>query len=828
MGRFAITPLDELEYEGCERLYGGKAAGLARLIVEGMAVPEGFAVPATADSPPDWSSHWLQDFEEAIEPLLAKGPVAVRSSALGEDSADRSFAGIFDTALGVPDLKHAWEAAAICIASGGKRRAMQYAGRGQPLPVGLVVQSMVDARWSGVLFSRHPLGEQPGMMIEAVPGLAAPLVSGRREPERHLVYRTGLGFIEARRVPGGPEVLYPGTAGRLAKEAWEIVRKVGHDLDLEWAIDQEGTTWWLQARPITTGRPWKPWPVERSVPEPDEGPVTVWSNFNARESLPDPLHPLTWSLWRRSILKAITRDVQGVPPNMPHADRATGFDLVGGRVYFNLNALLGSPAVGRRLPKLLRLLDRQAAEVAARLIDEEVLRPRALGGRLWKARCLLAVGLGAGGRFLPALRPRKALAAMARVGEAVRARPPIGELGEVELLIELGLMEDRDNRPLSRGLALATIGMFVFLAGDRLFRPWPRARSLLCAGAEDNPTTAVSVGIDRLIEAARPVADRLTGKDVAELRALADPEVDAWLEALDGYLAEFGHRTPGELDLATPRWADDPTMVLDLVRQGLASPAAETVDQRLTRLRQERAAVLDDAIAAAPRWKRPLLRWARRAVPVWMPMREAPKHYTLMVLHRVRSAALELGRRFAERGELRRPRDVFLLKLDEVEALARGERLKKPALVLVAMRRADVEANAARQPPDFVRSDGVPVLIPEEEPLDGALRGVGIGGGTGAGPVKRLDRPDPTLVEAGDVLVLHFADPAWTPLFPRAAAVVMEVGGAMCHAAIIARELGIPAVFGVRHARERLTDGQRVEVDGEAGLVRPLELPPPG
>jgi pyruvate,water dikinase len=70
------------------------------------------------------------------------------------------------------------------------------------------------------------------------------------------------------------------------------------------------------------------------------------------------------------------------------------------------------------------------------------------------------------------------------------------------------------------------------------------------------------------------------------------------------------------------------------------------------------------------------------------------------------------------------------------------------------------------------------------------------------------------------VLVLEYADPGWTPLFPRAAAVVMEVGGVMCHAAVVARELGLPAVFGVREATSRLRDGQLVEVDGDAGTVR--------
>ncbi|MEN8182655.1 MAG: PEP-utilizing enzyme, partial [Myxococcota bacterium] len=101
------------------------------------------------------------------------------------------------------------------------------------------------------------------------------------------------------------------------------------------------------------------------------------------------------------------------------------------------------------------------------------------------------------------------------------------------------------------------------------------------------------------------------------------------------------------------------------------------------------------------------------------------------------------------------------------------------------------------------------------------LRGTGIGTGQASGRVRILHGPDPQALHEGEVLVVRFADPGWTPLFPRACALVMEVGGVMCHAAVVARELGIPAVFGVRDATGLLEDGARVTVDGVAGTVTP-------
>ncbi|MBI3724026.1 hypothetical protein HY251_08755 [bacterium] len=122
-----------------------------------------------------------------------------------------------------------------------------------------------------------------------------------------------------------------------------------------------------------------------------------------------------------------------------------------------------------------------------------------------------------------------------------------------------------------------------------------------------------------------------------------------------------------------------------------------------------------------------------------------------------------------------------------------------------------------------MRSDGVPVLPPAAPADDapGLLRGTGIGAGRASGPVRVLREPDPAALREGDVLVVSFADPGWTPLFPRAAAIVMEVGGSMCHAAVVAREMGIPSVFGVRRATELLVPGQRVLVDGVAGTGAP-------
>jgi phosphoenolpyruvate synthase/pyruvate phosphate dikinase len=125
-------------------------------------------------------------------------------------------------------------------------------------------------------------------------------------------------------------------------------------------------------------------------------------------------------------------------------------------------------------------------------------------------------------------------------------------------------------------------------------------------------------------------------------------------------------------------------------------------------------------------------------------------------------------------------------------------------------------------PPGIFRSDGVPVIeemAPSEQPAEGILQGTAVSGGCAAGHVCVLSQPEPTAIRQGDIIVMKYADPGWTPLFPHASGIVMEVGGMMCHAAIVARELGIPAVFGIPHATAIPENGQHVTVDGTKGTV---------
>lgn len=809
-----------------EAVFGGKACGLARLIAAGARVPPGFAVPVTTSAPHEWSEDARAEFVRRAAALLVGGKLAVRSSACGEDSKERSFAGLLETVLGVTGVDQALSAAAACIESGRGERVRAYAGT--MVPVGLVVQAQVSARAAGVCFTLDPTGRDRAIVLEAVAGAGDRLVSGRAQPERWRIYRSGTGAWEARPDGQGPDApaLTAGDAISIAEQAAGLADLEGHPLDLEWAIDGDGVLWWLQARPITAARAPQEFVVERAFEDVDDGPVTVWSNWNVRETLPDPLRPLTWTTWREVIVPMVMRQMLAIHESSTLRRHLCGIDLVHGRVYFNMNALLAPPLFGGLMRRTMTWVDPGAAETVSRLASAGVFRPRRLpASRLMLLRLAVLAALESTPKLARALLPRRCLRALETAGAVVARRGDLSTWSDVDVFAELRLFTFPECAPLRDGLYMETVAMLVYHLARRAFRHHPDAGQLLSVGIAGNPTTGIALGIDDLVDAARPLAPAFLESSSTEAllaRLAADAGGGEWLGAFREFLGRNGHRCPKEFDFGVPRWAEDPAMLLDLVRAGLRSPRGERLRERMLRLAAQRRQAVRTAVAGSPFWRRPGMRLMATLVELYMPLREAPKHYGFFVFQRMRQAALELGRRLVDRGILAAADDVFFLEWAELARLVSGGAPRADTPQLLEQRRARLERYRAERAPDFLRSDGVPVVdraSPPSGDRGDLLRGIGVSAGRATGPVRILLRPDPAAMADGDVIVMEFADPGWTPLFPRASGVVMEVGGLMCHAAVVARELGIPAVFGVSGAMRLLHDGVRVTVDGTDGTV---------
>lgn len=226
--------------------YGGKAAGLAELRRLGLDVPPGFVIAdAEADLVVVDTTRWFTRMADA-----GATPVAVRSSAAGEDGEEQSFAGQYDTVLGVDSTERFVDAVRTCVQSTRSRRASAYGG-GAPPAMHLVVQRMVDARAAGVVFTADPTtGRRDLMVIDAVAGLGESLVDGTSSPE-HIVLDS-CGEVAVHEGGDDEALLSPEEIAAIRSGALAAARHFGRPMDLEWAIDRSGRLWWLQARPITT------------------------------------------------------------------------------------------------------------------------------------------------------------------------------------------------------------------------------------------------------------------------------------------------------------------------------------------------------------------------------------------------------------------------------------------------------------------------------------------------------------------------------------------------------------------------------------------------
>ncbi|PSK95450.1 pyruvate,water dikinase [Murinocardiopsis flavida] len=787
-------------------LAGAGTAGGAG--ADGGADPGGAAIRAAfaaAEIPADLRAAVLSGYRD-----LGGGPVAVRSSATAEDLPGAAFAGQQDTFLNVEGDGPVLDAVARCWASLWTDRAIAYRrARGIPsddVRIAVVVQRMVPAAAAGVLFTANPVtGARGDVVVDAGVGLGEAVVSGLVTPDHYVLgrdgrvrdYRPGGGEVVVRGAAGGgtEEVAGDGTARRLPDPVLrELVRLAvaaaehfGRPQDIEWAYAPDaapdtaapgtaaaarGAVHLLQARPMTAlpPPPLRLNPIQRRV-----APFLV-------EMLPTRPYPLDRTSWmEHGPLEMVRRMMASVGVRFPRLDRIFPEEdgVVAGFV----------PPAPRPTVKLLAA-------------------PALLGYRAW--------------RFSPArwtADPR--FAAFQRVAEERTARDlhetPWSELrryprADLELMDAISALRI-DYFP--RG-ALSLLRLRLLLV--RL-----RRRDLmadLMAGAPTRTRDANSA----LAELARSVRDdpallaAFTGAEAADVLASVrtDARFRGFADRLTDFLAEYGHReTASPLLISAPTWVEAPEVVIGLVKVLAEERVAEAADGR-NGAAEER--LLDHpSLRSAARRSRALR--TVRAAQSFVAIREDTHFHGTRLLPAIRRSLLEMGRRLHGAGVLDTPQDVFHLRLAELEAIGDAGRL--PAADAERLRRTVLARSAKRAELAGVRLIDLTAVFPASgDSADTLANGTPASGGTATGRVRVIARAaDFGTLRSGEVLVCPYNNPAWTPLFQRAAAVVVDTGGLASHAAIVAREYGIPAVMGTREGTAALADGLLVTVDGDRGTV---------
>jgi pyruvate,water dikinase len=809
---------------------GGKGATLARLFQDGLPIPPGCIVttpaltmylealglpagcPAAearqrvlAGEPPVTMREALRAVLQQLDP--SPSGWAVRSSAVAEDSASASFAGVYESFLEVrePDL---WPSIQACWASWWSAPALAYRQRlgGPPaLPqMAVVLQAMVPARCAGVAFTAEPVhGDRTRMVINAAPGLGVAVVSGVVEPEQYTLAKAPeMRLLETRLLqPGPPPLLPPDAAIALGQLLQRIEQLCGSPQDVEWAWD--GTRCWIvQSRPITT----LPGGSARDAD-------LVWSNTNLKDVMPGLVSPFTWSLMRPQLEAAMREQYARVGYTVPD-----GYPIIRrfwGRPYFNLSlfqeaayTLYGTPP------------EQQVAQLGGATVwGFTPSAPPSLWQRLrWVGNIL---------RFSTvATRARKAAPASFTMVEQ-RWREELLHAPQLERAALLNKLETFPTvtRPFLLQhllLTMAMSGNFSLLRG--LVARWlPQAATGLVAELVTGLGNVSSAEHSyRLWELSRLARQSPQVMDFLQRRgwqywqkALADtPFLHAW----QTFLETFGHRCLYEVEMANPRWREQPDYLFEvLAAYATLEPEAAPFDpQQQARRRQAAEAEARRHLTSRQRL---LFRTVLRRAQEFSRLRENSKSHLVRLIDVGRCMALTAARFLVDDGVLSAPEAVFLLEIDEVKAALRGE-ISPPELTrLIAQRRLERQRYAALQPPEVVLGDRPCYAQAPAEPGT-ALRGLPSSPGRVAGTARVLRTPqEGPRLQPGEILVAPSTDPGWTPLFLLAAGLVVETGGYLSHGAIVAREYGIPAVLNVPLATRRIPDGRTIVLDGGEGTV---------
>jgi pyruvate,water dikinase len=778
-------------------------------------------------------------------------PVAVRSSATAEDLPTASFAGQHDTYLNVVGTQAVLEAVRRCWASLWTDRAVSYRVVNgidhASVQLAVVVQRMVEVAVAGVLFTADPVtGRRHQAVVDASPGLGEAVVSGAVNPDRFVVDAHTGEIVERRlgdkkvvvgAVPGGgtEQVALPPDPHsasltdpqlrQLVALGERVERHYGAPQDIEWALDPDGRLWLTQARPITT---LFPLPPARALP-PDGSPLRVYFCLSLAQGLHRPITPMGMSALRvlgSSMLGAVAGIAIPDPVAGPPALTAAA-----ARPFLDITGLIRHP-VGRVLfPRVLDVMEARSAVVVRRLLEDPRLAPRpggraAFGRRLARFAIRYRVPLVAAAAVA---RPETAHRRTARLDAALRDRTqPLHEattherLAAVIRLLHEGIAPNMPRIAPAAAAGFGLLGLARLLLGEDAHHG---DLQTVLRGLPHNVTTEMDLSLWQLAAQIRADAAATTAVrdgDVVDLAARyrAGGLPPAVQQGLDMFLSKYGHRAAAEIDIGLPRWREDPGYLLSVLANYLRLPpdAADPASdfQRGAADAEAMIGTLQDRARRRGRARAAAVNFSLRRTRQLAGLREMPKYLMIVGLAGARAELVTIGEQLAATGRVAQSDDVFFLDLREVRAAIDGVDQRA---VVRQRREAYGQELRRRHLPRLLLSDGTEPEAATVPAADGALRGTPASAGVVTAPARVVLDPAGAHLEPGEILVAPSTDPGWTPLFLTAGGLVMEMGGANSHGAVVAREYGIPAVVGVPDATDLIATGQQLHVDGTSGVV---------
>ena len=882
---------------------GGKARGLARLDgLDATNVPPWFVVGAEASvahlgraqlleealrglycddgETPDFEAYGarirrgitsteitstLRDSVASALDELGDGPYAVRSSMVGEDSADLSFAGQLSSYLYVGDTDDVIDKIRLCWASAFSARALSYRWRGlqqrdaalaPSIPrVAVIVQQMITGEVSGVAFSAHPVtGRRDHVLIHGTWGLAEGVVSGHCDVDEFVwtpddgeissaIANKDIAIVKSQtHEPGTQQVevdedrrtqrcLNADQVTRLGTTVRAIADAFGPPQDIEWTLCDDAF-FILQARPITA----------LAQQQSDDGPRRVFDNSNIQESYCGVTTPLTFSFAQQAYASVYEQTMRALRISDAviddHRDMLRNMlGIVRGRIYYNINnwyrGLLLLPSFGRNKEDMEKMM---GLDVPVDFVEDQVL---SLGQKLRRLPSVLSafVWLLIGFRSLPRGVPKfldDFERAYAKIDRQHFASATFSELMDILEQLRHEMLENWSTPIINDFYVMMAMGRLRRLVeSSGVTNPDEVANNLLSGeeGIESIEPTRFLMRLARDAGENDPLATTLKNDPPLQALARVDAEHPEFSEKLQEYIERYGDRVIGELKLETVTAREDPSFVVHVLRNYLARPDLDPdrLAKREKELRQSAEEALSKNLGIIGKFRASrIIDTARRAVK----NRENMRLARTRMFGLYRDAYRAIGERLFEVGKLDHPRDIFYLTTDEVLAYYEGRAASAELQPIVNARRQEYAGYEEMNLPHHFETRGpvyhgnryLPPKSETLEPSDSAiLQGTGCYPGRVEAPLRVVMSPADNLDMKGHILTTLRTDPGWAPLFPAAAGILVERGSTLSHSAVVARELGIPAIVGVPGLLNRVRDGERVILDGAAGTVERLD-----
>jgi rifampicin phosphotransferase len=824
---------------------GGKGKNLFRLQLQGLPVPPLVVVPYDAlktlfhfdDAPlrkklTTLTNNNIVETTAEIEHLLQSLPInlstyaqlnqevtaclntsrnfAVRSSVRYEDSAAASFAGMFDTVLNVEPSLLA-ESIRTCLRSLYKLPLLDYSLQKGVNPaenqLSVVIQEMVQASVSGVLFTMNASGNYNDLLICCALGSGEGVVNNTSETTSYYVNRQNR---SVQKKDEEAELLTPEQLAELYETALHIEKSFGFPQDIEFSYDEAGKLHILQARPITTI---------------DITTLKIIDNTNIVESYPGITLPLTFSFAKAAYQEVFTSSArlfkiseEKIREKTP--ELSTMITHVQGRIYYNLHNWY----------KLMQMILSSGSSLQAWETLIGVHSKTSFKGvsTLFKKARTAYVSLSLFLRY-PSIvanfyRNFEAEYVLFRtyLNDLPKTQPSVKEAFEFYL---------ERSKPLFKDWSATLLNdFFTFRFYDVLTKQTSAlgftknetiANDLLCGtpGVESEMLVMELLQLSEHIRS-KPEYLKLFDRSDEELLNRIPPELQ---QLFDAFIDRFGDRTLEELKLETPNMRLQPTRFLSLIRSQLTNAVnpAELIAQQLG-IRNAAEHSVQQKLKGL--WLKKLffgivLKYARETI----------KNRENMRIRRTRAYGLAkelfhyLAVKMVEQGALEHPDDIYYLTVNDLQGYCLHGLLNN----MVEQTRETYKAYELLTPPDRMvfNGDHIPFqsIRHTYKNTDRILYGTGISTGVIEAECIVLSKPDFDQPVQGKILVTRMTDPAWVFLMTRSVGLISEKGSSLSHTAIVGRELGLPVIIGATDATKILKTGMRIRMDCNSGRIEILD-----